>query len=305
MKGTYFLARRTAETLREAAGYFQQAVQRDPAYALAWVGLAGATMLQNEYDQVLAATVLPKAKQAALRALELDPELAEAHASLGWLSQYLFDWAGAEKELRKAIQLKPAYPSAHLWYALLLSYQGRNQEALDQANEARRLDPTSLIINNLLAAVRLFSGDLEGAVEYYKRTLEMDPGFQISHHALGWTYAAQGKYAEAETEFEKAPGLVTRTEEPRGVAFALSGRRADALRLVSEMEERARRGYVSPAARGYIWLALGEKDKGYALLEKACAETDWRLREAKVNPLYVSLRSDPRFKALLKCIHLD
>ena len=133
----------------------------------------------------------------------------------------------------------------------------------------------------------------------------MDPGFQISHVYLGITYAAQGKYAEAEAEFEQAPSLVNRTEEPRGVAYALSGRRADALRFVSEMEERARRGYVSPAARGYIWLALGEKDKGYALLEKACAETDWRLREAKVNPLYGSLRSDPRFKALLKCIHLD
>ena len=217
----------------------------------------------------------------------------------------LFDWAGAEREYQKAIQLKPAYPTVHHWYGLMLSYQGRGKEALDQANEAHRLDPTSLIINNLLAAVRLWGGDLEGAVEYYQRTLEMDPGFQVSRVALGSIYLTQGKYAEAEAELEKAPGLITRTEEVRGVAYALSGRRADALRLVSEMEERARRGYVSPAARGYIWLALGEKDKGYALLEKACAETDWRLREAKVNPLYVSLRSEPRFKALLKCIHLD
>ena len=305
LKGRYALARRTPETLRKAAGYFEQAVQKDQNYALAWVGLGDATMFRDEYDQVLASTVLPRAKQAVLRALELDPEMAEAHASLGLISAYLFDWPGAEREYRKAIKLKPAYPSVHLWYSILHLQLGHSREALDEANEARQLEPTSLIINNLLAFVRLFGGDLDGAVEYYKRTLEMDPGFQISHVYLGITYAAQGKYAEAEAEFEQAPNLVNRMEEPRGVAYALSGRRADALRLVSAMEERALREYVSPAARGYIWLALGEKDKGYALLEKACAETDWRLREAKVNPLYVSLRSEPRFKALLKCIHLD
>ena len=305
LKGRYVLARRTPETLRKAAGYFEQAVQKDPAYALAWVGLADATSLQDEYDQVLASTVLPKAKLAALRALELDPEMAEAHASLGLISTYLFDWAGAETEYRKAIQLKPAYPTVHHWYALLLSWQGRNQEALDEANEARRLDPTSLIINNLLGVVHLYGRDLEGAVRYYTRTLEMDPGFLISRAMLGGTYAAQGKYAEAEAEFEKSQDLVNRTEGPRGVSYALSGRRADALRLVSGMEERASRGFVSPAARGYIWVALGEKDRGFALLEKACAETDWRLREAKVDPLYGSMRPDPRFQALLKCVHLE
>lgn len=131
----------------------------------------------------------------------------------------------------------------------------------------------------------------------------MEPGFAISHSTLGMAYVAQGKHAEALAEFDK--GLSGYAGTFVGITYALSGRRADALRLVSDMEERAQHEYVSPAMRGLIWIALGEKDRGYVLLDKACAEKSWELSDLKVNPTFDSLRAEPRFKALLKRLHLD
>ncbi len=303
LQGRYFKEKRNAEALRKAAGFFAQATEKDPAYALAWVGLADATMLLNEYDQVLASSVLPQARQSALRALELDPRLAEAHATLGLIAQYWYKWADAEQSYRKAIELNPRYPTAHHWYALLLMFQGRIPEAYAETDRAYRLDPTSPIINNLVATTRMFGRDLDGAVEALRKTLEISPDFGVSHATLGEVHAVQGKYAEAFAEYDK--GTPSFSEHFRGITYSLAGRRADAQRIVEEMEQRAKREYVSPAARGLIWVALGEKDRGYALLAKACAESDWRLRTMKVDPLLDSLRAEPRFHEMLKCIHLE
>ncbi len=148
--GRYFKEKRSAEGLRQAAGCFAQATEKDPAYALAWIGLADATALQNEYDQVLASSVLPKARQSALRAIELDPRLAKAHATLGLIAMYSYQGADAEQAYRKAIELNPKYPTAHHWYALLLVWQGRIPEAYAEMDRAYRLDPTSPILNNLV-----------------------------------------------------------------------------------------------------------------------------------------------------------
>jgi serine/threonine-protein kinase len=302
LQGRYFKEKRSAEGLRTAAGFFAQATEKDPAYALAWVGLADATALLAEYARVPPSSVLPKARQSALRALELDPQLAEAHATLGLIAQFSFQWAEAEAALRKAIELNPRYPTAHQWYALLLDYQGRIPEGYAETDRAYRLDPTSLIINHLVATTRLHARDYDGAVEAFKRTLEMAPDTGFSHTGLGVAYAAQGKYSEALAEYDKAPKS---SEYFHGLTYVLAGRPADARRLVEEMEQRAKREYVSPAARGLTWIALGEKDRGYALLAKACAETDRWLHEAKVNPLFDSLRAEPRFHEVLKCIHLE
>jgi Flp pilus assembly protein TadD len=237
------------------------------------------------------------------RALDLDPGLAEAHASLGLIAMCDYDWATAERSLRKAMELKPEYPEAHHWYAVVLGATGRVREARAEAEQSVRLDPTSLIRNNVVAVTALWDRDLRAAEAGIRRTLEMDPGFAIAHSNLGDLYAIQGRYAEAEAELDKC--LATFNQRDRGLVYALAGRREDALRMGEQLEQRAQREYVSPAARGLIWVALGEKERGYALLEKACEERSWMLSEAKVHPLYDFMRSDPQFKSLLKCLHLE
>ncbi len=272
LQGRYFKEKRTAEALHKAAGFFAQATEKDPAYALAWVGLADATALMNQYDRVPDSSVLTKARQSARRALELDPRLAEAHATLGLIAQSSYQWADAEGAFRRAIELNPRYPTAHHWYALVLAWQGRIPEAYAETDRAYRLDPTSPIINNLVGLTRLYGRDFDGAIEAFRKELEIAPDFGIIAHAgLGRLYAAQGKYSEALAEYAKSGGSL---EGFRGVTYVLAGRRADAQRLVEEMEQRAKREYVSPATRGLIWVALGEKDRGYALLAKAWAESD-------------------------------
>ncbi len=304
LQGRYFMEKRSAESLRQAATFFAQATEKDSAYALAWVGLADATALQYQYGRALASSVLPQAKKSALRALELDTRLAEAHATLGMIATGSYQWADAEHELRKAIELNPKYPTAHQWYGLLLNCQGRILEASAEADRAYWLDPTSPVINSLVAHTRFYGGDFDGAIEGVRKVMEISPDFSSAHALLGRVYAVQGRYAEAFSEYDKASDA-SEAEGARGVTYVLAGRRADALRLVEEMEQRAKREYVSPAARGLIWVALGEKDRGYALLSRACDEIDWRLRAAKADPLFESLRAEPRFHEMLKCIHLE
>ena len=304
LQGRYFKEKRSAEALRTAAEFFERATAKDPAYALAWVGLADATALLSEYGPVPASGVVPKARQSVLRAIELDPRLAEAHATLGLIGMYSFQWAEADQEYRKAIELNPRYPTAHHWLALSLIYQGRIPEAYAETDRAYRLDPTSPILNNLVAGTRVYGGDLDGAIEAFRKTLEIAPDFGVSHAFLGVTYAAQGKYSEAFAEYDKA-AYGEAEKLYRGLTYVLAGRQADAQRVVEELEQRAKREYASPAVRGLIWLALGERERGYALLAKACAELDTRLRDAKVNPLYDKLRAEPRFHEVLKCIHLE
>ena len=247
--------------------------------------------------------MVPRAKQAALRALELDGALAEGYASLAIIHQYEFDWAASERDLRRAIELRPDYPSAHHWLSLNLSFTGCVGEALAEAERALQLDPTSLVINNLIAVTRLFNRDFDGAIAAHKRTLEMDPGFALSHGHLGLAYAMQGRYDEADAEFDK--GLPGRVQVFRRVAHAIAGHREKTVRILANLEERAAHGYVSPAQRGLILVALGERERGYALLDQACTERDYRLRDTKINPIYNPLRKDARFHDVLKCAHLE
>jgi len=304
LQGRHFKEKRNAEALRTAAEFFERATVKDPSYALAWVGLADATALLGEYGPVPVSSVLPKARRSVLRAIELDPRLAEAHATLGLIAMFSFQWAEVDQELRKAIELNPKYPTAHHWLAVSLIYQGRIPEGYAETDRAYRLDPTAPILNNLVAGTRMYGGDLDGAVEAFKKTFEIAPDFGVSHAYLGVTYAAQGKYSEAFAEYDKAEYGEAETLF-RGVTYVLAGRRADAQRAVEGLEQRAKREYASPAARGLIWLALGERERGYALLAKACAEFDNSLRDAKANPLYDKLRAEPRFHEVLKCIRLE
>jgi len=303
LRGRYFKEKRNAEALRKAAGYFEQALEKDPRYAMAWVGLADATALLMSYYGAPASLVLSKALHAVQQALELDPDLPEAHATLGLVAMFRYDWAGAEQALRRSIELNSDYSTAHHWYAAMLAWTGRLAEAQIEAERALQLEPTSLIINYLIGFVRYYDRDFPGAIAAYNKALELEPKFGPSHSLLGWTYMAQGKYAEAQIEYDK--GTPTWSEWMRGFTYGLSGHRSEALRVVHEMEERARTGYVSPAARGFIYLAIGAEDRAYILLQQACAENDFWLRQMKVEPLFDSYRKEPLFHDVLKCAHLE
>jgi len=305
LKGQYFWNRRNAETLTKAVASFQQAIEHDPTYALAYVGLADSVAVQLEYGSP-ALKRLPEAKRAALKALELDGTLAEAHASLGMIHSYNYEWSAAEEELRRATELKPEYPTAHQWYSLLLLSTGRVEKAREEAERARQLDPISLIINLHLSTVLYVGREYDRAVEQARRTLELDPGFPIARWRRATMYIAQGRYADAVTdleELEASPALRRNQAGLLGYAYAMSGNRAAALRKLAEIEERSMREYTRPSNRALIYMGLGDKDQAFAWLDKAYLERDSRLRELKAYPLFDSLRSDPRFTRLLKQVY--
>jgi serine/threonine-protein kinase len=308
LKGRYFWNKRTVEALTKASAYFQQAIEQDPSYALAYVGLADSTALLIDYGSPSAVEAWPKAKQAALRALELDETLAEAHEVLGLISVYNYEWSVAERELRRAIELKPEYPSAHHRYAVLLRLMGRVTEALAEAERARQLDPTSVIINTSMTTLLIDAREYDRAIEQAKKTLELDPGFWLARMHLARAYMEQGRYAEAVAELEKLrpsaaiPVIYTGVV---GCAYAMSGQRVEAERILAELEERSKREYVPPTALALIYTGLGNKDQAFAWLDKAYAERDSWLLHLKSHTVFDSLRSDPRFTRLLKQMHLE
>src|SRR5262249_33363507 len=308
LKGRYLWNKRTVEGLMTARAYFQQAIEQDPSYALAYVGLADATALLMEYGSVSPKVTLPKAKETALKALELDGTLAEAHDILGLFSMYDYEWSAAEHEFRRAIELKPEYPTAHHRYTILLIALGRVEDARAEAERARQLDPTSLIINNMWIATFLAAREYGGAIEQAKRTLELAPGFLTSRYWLARAYMALGRYPEAVAELEQLGSSATLAASRNallGYAYAMAGRRADALRMLADLEERSKRAYVPPSARALIYMGLGDKDQAFGWLDKAYAGRDWRLRDLKAQPIFDSLRSDTRFTRLLKQMHLE
>jgi len=251
LRGQYFKERRTAESVRKATAYFEQAIEKDPRYALAYVALADSMSLQQyDVDAPASVVVMPKAKRAVMRALELEPGLAEAHTSLGLIAWMAYDWPAAERSLRRAIELKPEDPEAHHWLALTLGFTGRLREARSEAEQAERLDPTSLIRNNLVGIVALWDRDFGAAEAAFKRTLEMDPTFAVAHSFLGQLYVAQGRYAEAETELDR--GLASFRQASLGGLYARTGRREDAFRVVEQLERRAEHEHVSPASRVHL-----------------------------------------------------
>jgi serine/threonine-protein kinase len=306
LRGLYFLNRRTASALVKAAEYFEQAIAQDPRYALAYVGLADATQLRIASDPVARAEFLARAKEAALRALALDPALAEAHTSMGMIYRYDYEWPAALQELRTGLALKPGYATAHQWYGQLLLQLGKFREAQAELDKAMELDPASSIIKAARAGVLVAARDYEGALAQYKKVLETDPEFTPVHGHLATLYALQGKYAEALAEVDKIPGISeVGLQYFRAWVYALSGRTAESLELARSLEDRSRREYVSHVTLGSLWMALNDKDRAFAHLMKACEVRDDVLAYVRVFPNFDAARADPRFKDLLHCMHLE
>jgi serine/threonine-protein kinase len=307
LKGRFYWNKRSPEGLHKAVEYFQQAIERDPNFALAYSGLAdtyallgapeaGGDMPPNE--------VLPKAKAAALKALEIDETLAEPHVSLAH-GKYFYDrdWAGAEREYKRAIELNPNYSVAHHWYAVYLTNVGRTPEALAEIRRAQELDPLSLSINSWLGAILNRSGQSDQAVEQYRKTLEMDPNFINVHFRLGNLYEEKGMYEEAISEFRQV--LKLSAGNPLGIAglahaYALVGKRDEAQKNLDELLQLSKQRYVAPGQIAVIYIALGDKDKAFAWLDEAEKGHDLMIARIRVDPRYASLRSDPRFNDLVR-----
>jgi DNA-binding winged helix-turn-helix (wHTH) protein/tetratricopeptide (TPR) repeat protein len=305
LRGRYFWNRYSKEWVVKSIEAFEQAIEIDTSFALAYTGIADAYFrLSNIHESPR--EVLPKAKAAALRAVEIDPDLAEAHSSLGLLRVYYdHDWAGAELEFNRALELNPDLVSAHQRFATYLQYMGRFEESDAEYKQALELDPFSLQININLATNHYLKGELDTAIALLKKTLELEPDYMPTHFVLGNAYIQKGNWKEALSEFE----LIYKMDQEAhitlgfmGYVHAMAGRRAEAENLRNVLQDISLRTYVSPYANMIICVGLGQNDKALELLEQLYEErNDW-LVWLKVSPKLKSLHSDPRFQDLLRRI---
>lgn len=307
LKGRYFWNKRTAEGFRQAADYFQQAIDKDPDYGRAYAGLADTFSLMSTWYLGPQNELMPKARTAASRALELDESLAEAHASLALIKEnYDYDWPGAEKEFLRAIQLNPQYATAHQWYAESLSWQGRFQEAFAESEQARQLDPLSLIIATDHASILYYSRQYEGALKQCQSVVELDPGFAHARSSMVDMYFQTGKYDEA---LEIVDHWTSRGEDPwkwawRAVIYGRTGRATEARRALAKVEQVPGSRPDRTAFLLIAYSGTGQKERVIELLQKAYSEHSNVVVQIKVDPMYDSLRNDPRFEDLLRRVGL-
>ncbi len=304
LKGRYYWNKRTGESIAKSIQFFQSAIRRDPNYAHAYAGLADSYVALAFYGTGAPREFMPKARDAAIRALQIDEEMAEAHTLLGDY-RYLFDWdwPGAEREFRRAIELNPNYPTAHQWYANYLSLSGRSPEALREIQSAQKLDPLNLVINTDLGTTYYYSGQYERAIEEQRKTLELEPDFFLAHLYLGFAYLQKNLPEEAIREFEIAGRLLPDEPDPialRGYASGVAGRRTEAEKALGELGALSKHRYVSAFPIAWVYVGLGNKDRAFEWLENAYEERACRLVYLKAERAFDSLRSDPRFVDLLR-----
>jgi TolB-like protein/DNA-binding winged helix-turn-helix (wHTH) protein/Tfp pilus assembly protein PilF len=308
LKGRYFWNKRTTEGFHQASDYFQQAIDKDANYGLAYAGLADTFSLMSTWHFGPQNELMPKAQAAALRALELDDGLAEAHASLALVKEnYDYDWAGAEKEFRRAIQLNPEYPTAHQWYAEFLSWQGRFPEALAESDEARQLDPLSLIIATDHASILYLSRQYNKALNQYRSTLELDPNFEHARQSMIASYLQMGKYDEAIDGIKR---WAARDQGPmmlawKAVVYGRAGHSEESRRALAKLEEVSRSHLDRTETLLIAYAGTGQNERVIGLLEKAFSEHSNAVVQIKVDPLFDPLRSDPRFIDLLRRLGLE
>jgi TolB-like protein/DNA-binding winged helix-turn-helix (wHTH) protein/Flp pilus assembly protein TadD len=308
LKGRYFWNKRTADSLKVALAYFNHAIDEDPKYAPAYSGLADtyALLADWEYGVMTPKEALPKAKAAAIKALELDSMLGEAHNSLAFCLD-VFDWDldSAGKEFRRAIELNPSYATAHQWYASHLIVLGRNDEAIAEMRKAESLDPLSLIISADLADFLVIAHSYDESIRESRKTIEMDPNFALAHNQLGQAYLQKQMDEEAVAELQKAVQLSGNSPTCTAnlaCAYVASGKRNEAEKLLSDLEKRSSSSYSHASEIAEIYVALGDTDQAMNWLEK-CFEDRFN-PSVLLRPGFDPLRSDPRFKDLLRRIGL-
>jgi TolB-like protein/tRNA A-37 threonylcarbamoyl transferase component Bud32/lipoprotein NlpI len=308
VKGRYFQNKWAAEGYQKAIEYFQRAIELDPAYALAYVGLADCYISLGFFGMLPLRDIMPQAKAAAVKALELDNTLAEVHASVALVKMfYDFDWVGAGKEFQHALELNPNYVGAPLWYSLYLLALGQFDDAIANAKRAQELDPLSLPVNSIVGWELYLARRYDQAIEQLRKTIELDANFPWAHRTLGWAYVQKAMDEEAIEAFQQAKTLSG--DHPMDVAYlatayALSGRKGEAQQLLDEVKQQAEQGYVPAILFAFICVGLDERDQAFEWLEKACEEQVGRLVFLNVEPIWDSLRMDPRFDELVRRVGL-
>jgi len=305
LKGRYYWGKRTQESLEKAKDYFNQAIERDPNYALAYVGLADYYYVLSDYAPVSAVEDAPKVRAAAQKALAIDDSLAEAHAVLAGADKDLWEWDAAEREFRRTLELDPNNGSAHQWYGLYLSGVARREEALAQFKRALEVDPLNLTFNVCLAIGYRDARQYDLALDQFKKTIEIDPNFPGAHDNLGDTYRDMGKYDLWLEQWTKGATLANDREElaiaeEAARVYRKGGFRAATSRIVELRKQLAQRRYVDPGSIAYGYATLGDKDEVFYWFEKAYSEKAQGLQFIKVAKPMDPFRSDPRYIDLLK-----
>jgi TolB-like protein/DNA-binding winged helix-turn-helix (wHTH) protein/Tfp pilus assembly protein PilF len=310
LTGCFFRDKRTEEGFQKSIQYFEQAIAKDPQYALAYAGMAYSYFLLGNLSVSPPKDIMPKAKAAAMAALAIDPKLAAAYPALGRIeSEYDLNWTAAEQDFKHAIEFNPGYSTAHHWYSIYLVFMGRLDEALTEAQRAQELDPLSLMICANLGWVLFQRRQYGDAIDQLQRTIEMDSTFYSAHLYLGRAYTHSGNLAQAIVELEKAWQL---EKNPLilgylGLAHAKAGHTAEAHRLLAKLLELRAHRFIRPSSLAEIYIGLGDKDRAFEWLEMACADERacCVLNLLKVDPLFDSLRPDSRFTALLEKVGLN
>ncbi|MCI0413611.1 protein kinase [bacterium] len=308
VKGRYYWSRRTGEGLKKAIEYFHQAIEKDPSYALAYAGIADSYNLLSAYGALSPKESVPFAKQAAMRALELDSDVAEGHEALAHVKMlYDWDWAGAESEFKKAIELNPNYALAHQRYAIQLATLGRIKEATGEIKRAQQIDPLSLIINTDAALILYLQGLYTEAMDQCYKTLELDPNFSVAHFQLGLIFEQLKRFDEAIEAFGRGVTLSADRSFLTAPAYtyAVWGKEEQARKMLNAVLQLSEHRYVSPYRIAIVHSGLNETEKAFEWLMKAYHERSvWLIHlHLRVDPRLKNLHSDPRFQEILRLMN--
>jgi TolB-like protein/DNA-binding winged helix-turn-helix (wHTH) protein/Tfp pilus assembly protein PilF len=307
LKGRYYWNKRTADGLKKAVIFFQQAIDKDPENGAAYSGLADCNSGLAWHGFMSPAEALPKAHEAALKAVEIDPQSAEAHASLGLVLNHMWDWTGAEAQFKRSLQLDPRYANAHHWYADNLSILGRHEEALREAKQALELDPLNLMIGTWVGLRYYLARRYDLAIEQGRSTIELDVNFPAAHLLLGESYVQKALQEQALTELQTAASLSGMSPlylAQVAVANASAGKKTEALRVIAQLQALSSERYVSPYGLAQIYAALNDKEQTFKWLQTAYDDRAVWMSYLAVDPVFDAVRSDQRFQDMLRHIHL-
>jgi DNA-binding winged helix-turn-helix (wHTH) protein/TolB-like protein/Tfp pilus assembly protein PilF len=307
MRGRYFLSKRTEEATKKAIDYFQEAIRLDTEYAEAYAGVADSYILYGLFNWMPVSSSFPQGRSYAIKALGLDNTLAEAYVALGFIGMfYDWNWAEAEKNFKRAIEINPNYVTSHHWFAYVLTFLERFEEALTEIRRAREIDPFSVVINADEAAILCYARRYDEAIERGQKALEMDTNLAHTHSHLGWAYEQKQMYDEAIAFLQRAYDLdpIPLRLAQLGRAYAAAGEKEKSVNILLQLEELSKKTYVPAYYVAELCATLGDEDRAFAFLERAYKERDPGMMALKVRPGFNNLRSSPRYKDLLRRIGL-
>jgi TolB-like protein/Tfp pilus assembly protein PilF len=307
LRGRFYWNRRSADGLKRAISEFQQAVERDPNYALGHVGVADCYLILEEYAGLQATETLPKAQASIERALQIDSSLAEAHASKGLLYVQQWRWSESEEAFKKAIELNPKYPTTRHWYSIYLRVQRRHADGLREAKLGQEVDPLSPNISNNTAMLYLLNGDVDSAIREWQKVIELEPGFAPAHSNVGLAYLKQQRNDEAiitgRRALELNPGSSLHLSV-LGYLYAVTGKQAEALQIAKELEAKSAQGESIGQYTARVYAGLGDKDRAFAWLEKDFTNRSGLLPHITWWPFFDGIRTDPRYTDLVRRMNL-